>query len=84
MSSLTLSSFTSYYINNSLDVPSTKVDKTLKAIINNFKRDSLDSSSTIIVDYLNKLRTLYFLERLKYYNPSKERDLKSKYNPKFF
>lgn len=75
---ITLSKFAKDYINNSRDTSTTKVDKTLKAIINTYNRDSSITSSSTFIEYLNKLRTLYFLERLKYYNPTKGLEIKSK------
>ena len=70
MSTLTKSYFISITINNSNIVKSTKLDSTIKAIINNYKRLNRDKSSYII-EYLNILRIIYYLKRLSYYNNSR-------------
>ncbi|KAH8708424.1 hypothetical protein GQ44DRAFT_816019 [Phaeosphaeriaceae sp. PMI808] len=69
---LTKASFISTTINNSLVVRSTKVDSTLKAIINNYRKFK-DINSTYIVDYLNTIRIVYYLSRLSYYNKDRYR-----------
>ncbi len=65
----TIEYFVRNYINNSNIVKFTKLDSTLKAIINNYK-NNLDyiESTKEVVDYLNILRVIYYLKRLKYYN----------------
>jgi hypothetical protein len=75
---LTKAYFISNTINNSSIVKSTKLDSTIKAIINNFKR--LDSKeSSYIIEYLNTLRIIYYLKRLKYYNSTRYSTTLSKY-----
>jgi len=70
MPTLTKSYFISSNINNSNIVKSTKLDSTIKAIINNYKRLNREESSYII-DYLNTIRIIYYLKRLNYYNNSR-------------
>ncbi len=65
----TIEYFVRNYINNSNIVKSTKLDSTLKAIINNYKNNlNYIESTKEVVDYLNILRVIYYLKRLKYYN----------------
>ena len=59
--------FINLFINNSCLVPRTKLDNILKAIINNYKGKNTIISIKI-VEYLNQLRIIYYLQRLKYYN----------------
>jgi len=47
-------------INSSSIVKSIKLDSTIKAIINNFK-DLNNKYSTLIIEYLNTLRIVYYL-----------------------
>ena len=54
-------------INRSNIVKSTKLDSTIKAIISSYLVN-LDIDSSIIIEYLNTLRIIYYLKRLKYYN----------------
>lgn len=63
--------FINKFINYNKIVPSTKIDSIIKAIINNFinKKDE-NNSYTIIIKYLNIIRIIYYLKRLKYYNNS--------------
>ena len=70
MPTLTISYFIRNYINNSTIVKSTKLDSTIKAIINNYKTFDTELGR-YIVDYLNILRVIYYLKRLKYYNNTK-------------
>ncbi|KAH5001163.1 hypothetical protein HBI74_252190 [Parastagonospora nodorum] len=76
---LTKASFISSTINNSLVVKPTKLDSTLKAIINNYRKLK-DKNSAYIIEYLNTLRIVYYLSRLSYYNSNKYRVTLSKYN----
>ncbi len=65
----TIEYFVRNYINNNNIVKSTKLDSTLKAIINNYKNNlNYIESTKEVVDYLNILRVIYYLKRLKYYN----------------
>jgi hypothetical protein len=70
--------FLTSFVNNSSIVKSTKLDSTIKAIINNYKKIDLESSS-FIIDYLNTLRIIYYLARLKYYNSTRYSSTLSKY-----
>lgn len=67
MSNRTLIYFTTRVINNSKIVTTTKVDSTIKAIIKNFSKN-IDIDTSILIDYLNTIRVVYYLKRLKYYN----------------
>ena len=65
-------------INKSYIIKSTKLDSTIKAIINNFKVLNFSYSSTI-TKYLNILKVIYYLKRLKYYNNNKYLNTLGKY-----
>ena len=83
MSNNNLNYFIRTIINNSNIVKSTKLDSTIKAIINNYKARNIIKSDYII-NYLNILRIIYYLKRLKYYNNNKYTYTLSKYlNIKF-
>ena len=83
MSNNNLNYFIRTTINNSNIVKSTKLDSTIKAIINNYKARNINESNYII-NYLNILRIIYYLKRLKYYNNNKYTYTLSKYlNIKF-
>ena len=73
ITSLTAAEFIETSINRSLVVKSTKIDSTIKAIINSFK------SKSIIIDYLNSLRIVYYMRRLKFYNENKFKITLSKF-----
>lgn len=63
---------TTRVINNCSIVYSSKLDRTFKALINSYKsREEL-----AIVDYLNKLRIIYYIKRLEYRDSKKARELK--------
>jgi len=81
-----LNTFITKYISNSSLVPSTKLDRTIKAIINNtiVERDSYSSIASIKIEYLNILRIIYFIKRLEYKDPYKAKQLKSKFYPLTF
>lgn len=65
-------------INPSTTVSTTKLDITLKGVIN-YLREDYTSTSREIVDYLNMLRIVYYLARVKYYNKEEFKKLNSKY-----
>ena len=67
MSNTRTISFITKTINYSTIVPSSKLDRVLKAIINNFKVKKT-SKSLEIIDYLNTLRIIYYIKRLKFKN----------------
>ena len=73
MSKITSKEFITTSINRSLVVKTTKLDSTIKAIINSFK-----NKDNIIIEYLNILRIIYYLKRLKYYNINKFKNTLSK------
>ena len=70
MSTLSKAYFITTTINSSSIVKSTKLDSTIKAIINNYKNLSTKESS-LVIEYLNTLRIVYYLKRLKYYNSTR-------------
>lgn len=76
MSLLYPSTFIYRFINNNSIVSSTKVDSTIRFIINNLDKSR---TSSILRKYLNILRVLYFLKRLKYKNLKEYKKLLSKY-----
>ena len=51
-------------------VTSTKIDSTIKAIINNFISTNNNNSNLIYINYLNIIRIIYYLSRVKYYKYS--------------
>ena len=71
-STLTSTSFIKRFINNCPIVKSTRLDKTIKAIINNY---SLKGNIELI-NYLNKLRIIYYLKRLEYKDSTKAKAYK--------
>jgi hypothetical protein len=54
--------FINRFINNCLIVKSSRLDKTIKAIINTYNK----SNRKELRDYLNKIRIVYYLSRLEY------------------
>lgn len=71
---ITLKDFTTKFINNCPIVRSSRLDKTIKAIINTYtKEDNYD-----YINYLNKIRIIYYLKRLEYKNPTKAKTYKGK------
>lgn len=64
--------FISRVINTCSIVKSSRLDKTIKALINNFR----NKENLLIVEYLNKIRIIYYLKRLEYSNSSKAREYK--------
>ena len=59
---ITIKTFIRSFINTYSKVPSSRLDRTLKALINTFTKESRED----IVDYLNKIRIIYYLKRLEY------------------
>lgn len=74
MSPISAQEFSLKTINNSFIVRSTRVDKTIKAIINSFKLNSE------IVNYLNRLRIVYYLNRLNYLDQNRYKTTLSKFS----
>lgn len=70
MFTFTLTTFITTIINKSYIVKSTKLDNTLKALINRVRQNLEEEENSIILEYLNILRVIYYLKRLKYYNPN--------------
>ena len=65
-STLTTKSFLIKFVNKCSIVRSSRLDKTIKALINKYKSRGLEE----IVEYLNKIRVIYYLKRLEYKNPA--------------
>lgn len=61
-------------INSCSIVPSSRLDGTIKAIINYYRA----REDWILIDYLNKIRIIYYIKRLEYRDSNKARDLKGK------
>ena len=59
---ITIKTFIRSFINTYSKVPSSRLDRTLKALINTFTKESRED----IVDYLNKIRIIYYLKQLEY------------------
>lgn len=76
--------FIKQYINNSTKVSSTKIDKTIKYLINTLNTMLEIRSSSILIDYLNNVRIVYFIKRLKYYDFKQYLELTSKYSTLYF
>ena len=68
-STLTPRTFALRFINNCPIVKSSRLDKTIKAIITSYAKDD----NTELISYLNKLRIIYYLKRLEYRDPLKAR-----------
>lgn len=66
--------FITIFINNCSIVKSSRLDNTIKALINNSTRLRRDN----IILYLNKIRIVYYLKRLEYRKPTKAKEYKSK------
>ena len=64
-------------INNCSIVPSSKLDRTIKAIINSLEEEYKED----LLPYLNKLRIIYYLKRLEYKDSKKVKEYKDKYIP---
>lgn len=68
-------SFITNIINKEKTIASTKLDKSLKAIINTYNSKLNNSNPSFdfiyIVNYINKIRIAYYIKRLEYYNNSK-------------
>lgn len=74
-STLTLKDFTIRFINKCPIIRSTRLDRIFKALINNYSsKEDLE-----VVDYLNKIRIIYYLKRLEYKNNTLALKYKSKY-----
>lgn len=73
---LDLKYFITRFINNCPIVKSSRLDKTIKAVINNYIRlNSNDIYSDFII-YLNKIRVIYYLKRLEYKDINKTKEYK--------
>lgn len=81
--SITLDSslFIRTFVNNSPNVKSSRLDKTIKAIINKYRQNTIESLDiSFLVEYLNKLRIIYFLKRLDYFNKARALRLRGIYS----
>ena len=69
-------------VNKSLYIRATRLDRTIKAIINSYTLPSNKKDSKIkliALEYLNTLRIIYFLNRLKFFNKVEFRKLNRTY-----
>ena len=69
------------FINTSPNVKPSRLDKTIKGIITKYRRNTIESlDAPFLVEYLNKLRIIYFLKRLDYFNKPKALRLRGTYS----
>lgn len=73
-STLTTRDFIIKFINKCSIVRPSRLDKTIRALINTYNNKGIE----YLVEYLNKIRVIYYLKRLDYYNPSLSINYKSK------
>lgn len=72
--------FLTTFVNNCSIVRSSRLDRTLKAVINKYSKNKLEIlDSSFIISYLNKLRIIYYLKRLDYFNRAKALRYKGKF-----
>lgn len=64
--------FITKFINKCFIVKPSRLDKTIKAIINNYTKDD----NPKVINYLNKLRIIYYLKRLEYKDSNKAKSYK--------
>lgn len=64
-------------INNCSIIPSSKLDRTIKGIINSLEGEYKED----LLSYLNKLRIIYYLKRLEYKDSKKAKEYKDKFTP---
>lgn len=76
--STSIATFILNTVNTSIIVSSSRLDKTIKAIINN-KREKGSKYSRDLIEYLNILRVIYYIKRLKYKNHLVYRQTLSKF-----
>lgn len=76
MSTLTTREFIIKFVNKCPIVYSTRLDKTIKALINKYNKKDLVEE----VDFLNKIRIVYYIRRLDYRDPSLSKKYKGKYS----
>ena len=75
MSTIIDSKYFLYKIVNSCSiVPSSKLDRIIKGVINNLEGENKET----LTIYLNKLRIIYYLKRLDYKAPTKAKEYKGK------
>lgn len=72
---ITPKNFIIKFINKCPIVKSSRLDITIKGLINTFNKDK----NTKLINYLNKLRIIYYLNRLEYKDSTKARSYKSKF-----
>ena len=70
--------FITRFINNCSIVKSSCLDKTIKAIINTYLKNNSKEKYNSLIDYLNKIRVIYYLKRLEYRDSKKVKELKGK------
>lgn len=69
--------FINTYIKKNSTLKATKLDETIKGIINNLRKKRTEIS-TLLIDYLNILRIIYFLKRVKFSKSNRFSNLKRK------
>jgi len=69
--------FITRFINKCPIIRSSRLDTTIKAIINNYSNKNKEE----VVGYLNKIRIVYYLKRLEYRDTKRVRALKSTLYP---
>lgn len=73
--------FLTTFVNNCSIVKSSRLDKTLKAVINKYSKNEIESlDSSFLISYLNKLRIIYYLKRLDYFNKAKSLRYRGNYS----
>ena len=75
---LDIKDFITRFINNCSIVKSSRLDKTIKAIINSYLKKNLEEKYNSLINYLNKIRVIYYLKRLEYRDSNKVKELKGK------
>ena len=75
---LDLPTFIKVVVNKCSIVKSTRLDKTIKALINYYLYNSSLYNKELVITYLNKIRVIYYLKRLDYFNKEKSLEYKGK------
>ena len=75
---LDIKDFITRFINNCSIVKSSCLDKTIKAIINSYLKKNSEEKYNSLINYLNKIRVIYYLKRLEYRDSNKAKELKGK------
>lgn len=79
MSSISsLKDFIILIVNNCPLVSSSRLDKTIKAIINFYNSKVKEIETEDLIIYLNKIRVIYYFKRLEYKDKNKAKEFKGK------